>query len=362
MPDNAGRDPDEVATTLARWLATRLPADAEPGVAHVQAPESNGFSNETILCRASWQGSDGPVDRRLVVRVAPTRNVLFLDADFSIQYRVMAALADGQIGLPLPKLGWFEDDPSWLGVPFFTMDHVDGLVPPDNLPYTMEGWVVDAAPADQERMWWTGLEAMARVHRADWRGLGLGCLGERLPGRPGLDQQLDYYRAFLDWTAQGRPQPVAEAAWRWLVDHRPRRDGDPVLCWGDARPGNIIWDDFTPAAVLDWEMATLGPPELDLGWWLYFDRQFTEGLNVPRPPGFPSREETVQRYAELIGRPLADLEYYEVFSGFRFSVIMCRLADLMVGSGQLPADTDMGVNNLATQFTAQMLGLPPPGG
>jgi len=151
MPDNAGRDPDEVATTLARWLAARLPAGAEPVVTHVQAPESNGFSNETILCRASWQDTDGPVDQRLVVRVAPTRNVLFLDADFSIQYRVMAALADGRVGLPLPKLGWFEDDPSWLGVPFFTMDHVDGLVPPDNLPYTMEGWVVDAAPAGRSR-------------------------------------------------------------------------------------------------------------------------------------------------------------------------------------------------------------------
>jgi len=362
VPDNAGRDPDDVAGVLARWLATRLPAGADPVVTDVQAPVTNGFSNETILCRAAWRGEDGPVDRRLVVRVAPTRNLLFLDADFSVQYRVMDALAGGGIGLPLPELGWFETDPSWLDVPFFTMGHVEGLVPADNLPYTMEGWVVDAAPGDQERLWWSGLEAMARVHRADWRELGLGWLGRRLPGRPGLDQQLAYYRRFLDWSARGRPQPVAEAAWAWLVDHRPDETGHTALCWGDARPGNIVWRDFEPAAVLDWEMATLGPAELDLGWWLYFDRQFTEGLGVPRPPGFPGRDETVQRYAELIGRPLVDLEYYEVFSGFRFAVIMCRLTDLLVGSGQLPADTDMGTNNLATQFTARLLGLPAPDG
>ncbi|MDA8359007.1 MAG: phosphotransferase family protein [Actinomycetota bacterium] len=362
MPDNAGRDPHDVAATLARWLATRLPAGAGPVVDDVQAPVSNGFSNETVLCRASWSERGEPVHRRLVVRVAPTRNTLFPDADFSIQYRVMEVLADAGIGLPLPPLGWFEDDPSWLGVPFFTMDHVDGLVPADNLPYTMEGWVVDAAPRDQEHLWWSGLEAMATVHRADWRHLELGWLVERLPGRPGVDQQLAYYRRFLDWTARGRPQPIAEAAWEWLVAHRPPEDGEPVLCWGDARPGNIIWRDFVPAAVLDWEMATLGPPELDLGWWLYFDRQFSEGLGVARPPGFPDREETVARYAELVGRPLADLEYYEVLAGFRFSVIMCRLADLMVGSGQLPADTTMGTDNLATQFTARLLGLPGPGG
>lgn len=362
MPDNAGRDPGEVAESLGRWLAGRLPAGAGPAVDDVSAPASNGFSNETILCRATWREHGSTVRRRLVVRVAPTRHLLFLDAEFSTQYRVMKALAGAGVGLPLPPLGWYEEDPSWLGVPFFTMDHVEGLVPPDNPPYTMEGWVVDAAPGDQTRMWWTGLEAMAKVHRTDWRQLGLGWLGDPARGRPGLDQQLAYYREFLDWSARGRPQPVAEAAWDWLVAHRPPEDGEISLCWGDARMGNMIWRDFTPVAVLDWEMATLGQPELDLGWWLYFDRQFTEGLGVPRPPGFPSHAETVERYGELVGRPMRDLEYYEVFSGFRFAVIMCRLADLLVGSGQLPPDTEMGTDNLATQFTARLLGLPPPGG
>jgi aminoglycoside phosphotransferase (APT) family kinase protein len=362
VPDNAGRDPSEVAATLSSWLATRLPDGARPVVSSVEAPAANGFSNETILCEADWEVGGRRVPHRLVVRVAPTRNLLFLDAEFSTQYRVMRTLADGGAGVRLPPLGWYEEDASWLGVPFFTMEHVAGLVPPDNLPYTMEGWVLEATPAEQERMWSSGIEAMAQVHRADWRGLGLDWLADPARGRPGLEQQLAYYREFLDWSAGGRPQPVTEATWEWLVANRPQEDGDVVLCWGDARLGNIIWQGFEPAAVLDWEMATLAQPELDLGWWLYFDRQFTEGLAVDRPPGFPSHEETVERYAELLGRPLRDLFYYEVFSGFRFAVIMCRLTDLMVASGQLPEDTDMGTNNLATQFTAQLLGLPPPAG
>ena len=360
MPDNAGRDPAVVTDVLTRWLAERLGSGASPEVHDVEAPASNGFSNETILCRASWREEGVRDVHRLVVRVAPTRNLLFLDASFATQYRVMRALADGGSAVPLPPLGWYEEDPSWFGVPFFTMDHVEGKVPPDNLPYTMEGWVLEASPAEQERMWWSGLEALAAVHRTDWRARELDWLADPGRGRPGLDQQLAYYREYLDWSAAGRPQPVAEAAWDWLVEHRPEERGEITLCWGDARLGNIIWQDFSPAAVVDWEMATLGQPELDLGWWLYFDRQFSEGLGVARPAGFPSHEATVARYSELLGRPVRDVEYYEVFSGFRFAVIMCRLTDLLVGSGQLPSDTDMGTNNLATQFTAQLIGLPPP--
>jgi aminoglycoside phosphotransferase (APT) family kinase protein len=360
VPDIDQRDPAEVAGALSAWLNSRLPAGAEPEVYEVEAPATNGFSNETILCRARWQADGGPVERRLVFRVAPTKHLLFLDAHFDTQYRVMKTLQDAGSKVPLPPLGLYEEDPRWLGVPFFTMDHVEGRVPADNLPYTMDGWVLEASDAERETMWWSGLEAMAEVHRTDWRALGLEWLVPGGRDACGLSHQLAYYRAFLDWSAGDRPQPTTEAAWRWLVDNRPDESGDPVLCWGDARLGNVIWEDFRPSAVLDWEMATLAQPELDLGWWLYFDRQFSEGLNVARPTGFPTREESIERYSELLGRPMRNVEYYEVFSGFRFAVIMVRLADLLVNSDLLPMDSDMGTNNLATQFTAQLLGLPAP--
>ena len=136
--------------------------------------------------------------------------------------------------------------------------------------------------------------------------------------------------------------------------------GALVLSWGDSRIGNIIWDDFECAAVLDWEMASLGQPEMDLGWWLYFDRQFSEAFDVPRPAGFASHEETIERYTEIIGRPLHDIFFYEVFSGFRFAVIMARLTELLVGSELMPHDSDMASNNIATQFLAKLLDLPAP--
>jgi aminoglycoside phosphotransferase (APT) family kinase protein len=365
MPDIAQRDPVEVAAILSRWLTAKSSGAPQGGetrieVFDVQAPASNGFSNETILCRVRSEIDGSQAERRLVVRVAPTKHLLFMDAEFSTQYRVMQSLADGKAGVLLPKLGWFEDDPQYLGVPFFTMDHVEGQVPADNLPYTLEGWVIEATPEQQRKMWWSGIDALASVHRTDWRALGLGWLHRPGRGRPGIAQQMAYYREFYDWVAAGTPIPTLDATWSWLEAHQPDESGDVVLSWGDSRIGNIIWDDFECAAVVDWEMAALAQPELDLGWWLYFDRQFSDGLGVPRPPGFGSHEETIDRYAELIGRPMRDLFFYEVFSGFRFAVIMARLAELLVGDDILPHDSDMATNNIATQLLATMLELPAP--
>jgi aminoglycoside phosphotransferase (APT) family kinase protein len=361
MPDIDQRDPDEVAAILTRWLATKTGSAAATEVFDVQAPSSNGFSNETILCRTRTAGAAAATEKRLVVRVAPTKHLLFLDAQFSTQYRVMRTLSDGGTGIPLPSLGWYEEDPQYLGVPFFTMDHVEGDVPADNLPYTMEGWVIEATPEQQERMWWSGIEALAAVHRTDWRSLGLEWLVAGAAEPPGIAQQMAYYRRFLDWAADGLRVPILESTWQWLVEHRPTEAGEVVLSWGDSRIGNIIWDNFGAAAVLDWEMASLGQPEMDLGWWLYFDRQFSEGLGVPRPAGFGSHKDTIERYSELIGRPMQNIFFYEVFSGFRFAVVMLRLSDLLMGSDILPGDSDMGTNNLATQLLATMLELPPPG-
>jgi aminoglycoside phosphotransferase (APT) family kinase protein len=105
-------------------------------------------------------------------------------------------------------------------------------------------------------------------------------------------------------------------------------------------------------------MASLGQPEMDLGWWLYFDRQFSEGLGVPRPAGFGSHEDTITRYSELMGREMKDIFFYEIFSGFRFAVVMYRLSKL-VFADQLMDDA-MATDNIATQLLAKMLDLEPP--
>ena len=143
---------------------------------------------------------------------------------------------------------------------------------------------------------------LARIHGLDWKARGLDFLGVPPSGTGPLDRQLDYYERYLEWVREGRPQPVLRAALAWLREHRyvPAR---VALCWGDSRLPNLMFRDDAVVAVLDWEMAFLGDPEADLGWWLFLDWANSEGYGIPRADGFPGPEETIRRYETLTGRP-----------------------------------------------------------
>lgn len=373
----AERDPGALRAGLAQWLASRLPGAGAPGspggvvIGDLTTPQGSGFSNETHLFDASWGEGDAAASGRFVLRVAPTVYQVFLEARFEEQYRVMAALA-GQDGLPVPRLVDYEDDPALFGAPFFVMHAVDGVVPNDNPPYHVSGWLHEITPAERAAMWWSGVEVLARVHTLDPFALGLGFLDDPARGRTGLDQQLTYYEQMLDWAAattvggqrvlDAAPEPLASAR-AWLRAHQPVQEGTPALLWGDARIGNIMFTPgpYTAAAVLDWEMAALGPPEIDLAWFLFLDRHHHEGMGVPRLEGFPSREETVARYERLTGRTVRDLDYYEVFAAQRFAVVMLRIMLMCVELGLMDANADMIVNNAASRLLATTLGLPAPG-
>ncbi|MBL7496937.1 phosphotransferase family protein [Frankia nepalensis] len=362
----AERDPELVRAHLAEWLALRL-AGAEDGVTvgPLTSPEGLGFSNETHLFDATWGDGDQRVVRRMVLRIAPTVYQVFLEPRFEEQYQVMVALTGVDENLPVPELFGYERDPSVLGAPFFVMGAVDGRAPNDNPPYHVSGWVHDITPADRAAMWWGGVDTLARVHRLDPRTLGLGFLDSPRRGRAGIDQQLRYYEEMLDWAGakvfDTPPEPLATAR-DWLRAHQPAEPDPPVLLWGDARIGNILFDDaFRVAAVLDWEMAELGAPETDLAWFLFLDRHHSEGCDVPRLDGFPTREQTIARYEQLLGRPVRDLDYYEVFAAYRFAVIMLRIMVMFVELGMMDPTTDMITNNTVSRMLATLLGLPAPG-
>jgi aminoglycoside phosphotransferase (APT) family kinase protein len=215
--------------------------------------------------------------------------------------------------------------------------------------------VTEVGPGERARLWWSGLEVLARIHRLDWKSLGLGFLEMPGPGATPLERQLRYYTGYLEWAAAGRRQPVVERALDWLQRNRPDAVEALTLCWGDSRLGNMIFRDFRCVAVLDWEMATLASPEMDFAWWRFFDRHHSEGCDTPRLPGFPSREQTIARYRELSGFEPRHLDYYEIFAAFRFSVIMIRVGQQLIASGILPPDSDFETNNTATQLLAKML-------
>ena len=341
MPIPVQRDQELSRKALTSWFAGTLGADVT--LSEFRGPGATGFSNETLIVDVTSTGEVATY----VVRVAPTGYSLFPDAVFDRQYRVLQALSSTSV--PVPKVRWYETDASILGAPFFVMDEVIGRVPPDNPPYHMAGWLHDVSPEHRARVWWGAIDTIAELHRLDWRDLGL----EFLAG--GLTEQLEYYTRWLASIEQSEPVPMARRALAWLTGHLPDAE-QVVLCWGDARVGNVMYDDDGERlAVLDWEMVGLGAPAQDVAWALFLDRHHSEGVETPRLEGFPSTQETITRYEERSGIRLQDLDFYEVFAAFRFCVIMARLALIFKEWDLLPADDGMAQDNTVTRLTERVL-------
>jgi aminoglycoside phosphotransferase (APT) family kinase protein/putative sterol carrier protein len=347
------RDLDALHARLGAWLRTKMPEAEQLTVSPLRKP-SAGISNETLLFDATWRGGGD----RLVARLLPSGAPVFPEYDLERQYRVMACL--GPSGVPVPEVLWYEADADVLGSPFYVMRRVEGEIPSEIPPYHAFGHVFEIAPERRARMWWSGIETLARIHALDWRRLGLDFLGAPGGGTDPIDRQLDYYERYLAWARSERPQPILDAALAWLRARRfaPRRT---TLCWGDSRLPNMIFRDQQVAAVLDWEMAFLGDPEADLAWWIFLDWSGSFGYGIPRLAGLPDRDETVRRYEQLTGHPVEHLDWHEVMAAFRYGVITVKVARNMLAAGLAVGAPDMESNNVCTQRLATLLDLEPPG-
>jgi aminoglycoside phosphotransferase (APT) family kinase protein len=239
---------------------------------------------------------------------------------------------------------------------------VQGRVPTDQPPYHAGGWLHEVTPAEREAIWLGGFDAMARIHRLDIDEAGFGFLRRPGLGANGLDQELAYYEKYFDWASQGRPNPVLEAAHAFLAANKPVGEPEGIV-WGDARIGNIIFDGTEPAAVLDWEMVTVGSPEKDVAWSVFVDRHHSEGIETPRLPGFPSYADSVAFYEERSGHRVKHLHYYQVYAGYRFGIIMLRIAQQLLHYQVMTEEQsrEMEINNTVTRLTAKILELSPPG-
>jgi aminoglycoside phosphotransferase (APT) family kinase protein len=352
MPSSSGFDPRSLRPALEAWLATRPEVGGEVTVTDIDAPAETGHSSETIMFDASWVTGDGPHRERLVLRTAPQGHTVFPTYDLGLQYETMRRVA-AVSEVPLPPLRWYEPDPRHLGREFLVMGHVEGRVPPDRMPYTMQGWLLESAPEDQRRLQMGAVEVLARLHAIDWRAAGLDILDQRRYGATGLDQQLGFYEAFLAWGRGEHPHRRLHEVAAWLRAHTPDPEPEPVLNWGDARIGNMLFVDHRPVAVLDWEMATLGPPQVDLAWFCLFERFFSVEIGVANLPGFAPMEEVVAHYEAVAGRPVGDLGWYLAWASFRYSVVMMRLCQAAVLAGEDPGFTED--DNPATQMMERVL-------
>ena len=361
MPTPWERDLELARAQLTRWLRGKLPDATEIEVSNLAAPSSSGFSNETLLFDLTWREDGQAHEEALVIRIQPTGFPIFPAYDLGLQFKTMKLLAETDV--PVPKMVWLEEENRDLfGSSFYVMGQVKGRVPPDNPPYHQSGWMTEATPEERTAIWLGCFEAMARIHRLDYRAVGFGFLDRPDLGATGLAAMIARYEKYLSWAARGRPQPTTEAALAWVKENQPK--GEPTsLVWGDARIGNIIYQETTPAAVIDWEMVCTGSPEMDLGWAIFLDRHHSEGINTPRLPGFPSYDETLAHYEKHSGHNVKHLHYYQVFAGFRFAVIMIRIAQQLLAYEILDAEASarFEVDNTVTNLLAKLLDLPAPG-
>lgn len=344
---------EERRRSLEAWLADRLGTSAS--VTGLRRPGA-GQSSETFLFEARLGGRTlSP----LVLRMQAAGNHIFPAPDAVLESRVLQGLAEAG-GVAVPQVVGAEADPSVLGAPFFVMHQVAGRVPQGKPSMHAVGWVADLTTGERRRLWDHAMSTVVAVHAVPWERTH--SFLDPSDGASRLARRVEWLSGWYRWAAKGRRYPVTDAALTYLMGERPDgADEGDVLVWGDARVGNMIFAaDHTVAAAVDWEVATIGRPEVDLAHWLFFDEFATTAIGVERLDGWPDRAATLVRYEELSGRRLLDLGYFDVMQELFMAITLIRQSDRRVALGLAAPDTRMGHDNTVTQMLARRLGLAVP--
>ncbi|WP_241386926.1 phosphotransferase family protein [Rhodococcus sp. CH91] len=268
---------------------------------------SGGRSNLT------YEVTDG--ERRVVLRRPPLGHVLATAHDMAREYRVISALAGTAV--PVPRTYLLCEDDSVLGAPFYLMDLVAGM------PYRTAEELEPLGPARtriiSERM----IDTLAALHSVDPTAVGLADFG-----RPGgfLERQVRRWTTQLE-KSHSRELAGAGELHRLLVDNLPG-DGEVGIVHGDYRLDNVLVDeDDKVAAVLDWEMATLGDPLTDVALLLVYQRLARESTEFPvstvsRAPGFLGDDELLARYEAAGGRDVSEMGFHLALAYYKLAVIL----------------------------------------
>jgi aminoglycoside phosphotransferase (APT) family kinase protein len=345
-PRTSTRDLDQVHERLTRWFAAR--GRGTPVVGELSTPTSGGMSSETVLFQVDWPGGRS---EELVARLVPAADAVpvFPSYDLGRQARIMDLVRE-RTRIPVPRVRWYEPDPGPLGSPFIVMDRVRGAAPPDLLPYNFVGegvgsWLADAPANRQRALQDASVAILAELHGMDASAEELSFLELDAPGDTPLRRHVHDLARYYDWVRGELRIPVIERAFSWIDRHWPEEDGELVVSWGDSRVGNILFEDFRPVAVLDWEMAALGPRELDLGWMIFMHSFFEHAAELSGfggMPGFLRRDDVAAEYERAGGAALRDLPFYETYAALRHGIVMSRvtLRAVHFGEAERPDDPD----------------------
>ncbi len=365
------RDLEALRAGLARWVASWRPELRDVAVAPLVQP-ATGLSSETIFAEVEWATAPGPTasgaeasgptasgatasgatasgptaqreHASWVVRLPPNGEGLFPSYDLVMQGKLQGVLAHA--GVPAVTPLAVEEDDSWVGAPFLVMPRVAGRVVQADKPYLRTGWLAESTPEGQARLHDETVRTLAQLHQLDWASLGCGTILAARTGRNTgtgagtgtgtayLAHELDHWSAYLDWAGEGAAPDVFDRGVEWCRAHLPDPEPPASLLWGDVQLGNVlVGEDMGVSAVLDFEMASIGPAEVDLAWFVVLHDMAVDRCGGDLP-GFPGRAATIAAYEALLGRPVTDLRWYEAFAALRSGAILVRAARLLARLG-----------------------------
>lgn len=314
------RDTEATRAGFERWLTKR---EGPCSVAKLSAPTS-GLSSDTFFASVE---RDGVIDER-VLRLPPAGDGLFPEYDFAKQAQVQQVL--GELAFPVASPVIHEPATEWLGSPFLVMPRVAGRVLTANPSYLTGGWLVDAPSALQRRLIDGFLTTLAQLHRFEIEQFEFLAPS----GGTGLAGEFARWSAYLDWASGDvAPPDYLTSALNWCSKNRVDDEPRTAVCWGDVQLANVVFaEDASVAAVVDWEMCGLGPPEMDLGWFLAL-HGMTVATHGGDLPGFGTRASMIATYEAALGREVDDLRWYEAFALVRSGSIMVRIARLLAAQG-----------------------------
>ncbi|WP_027357981.1 phosphotransferase family protein [Desulforegula conservatrix] len=272
----------------------------------------SGFSNLTYLISVG--------SREMVLRRPPFGKKAKTAHDMGREYRMLKALRPYFGYCPEPLL--FCEDQEIMGCDFYVMERIPGIIPRKEFPKGVE-----LSPADNLKLCQSLVEVHAKLHNLDYKAIGLGDFGN--PTGYVKRQIEGWSRRYRD--ARTPDVPDFEKIMQWLAEKMPADSDRPGIIHNDYKFDNVVLNASNPLeiiGVLDWEMATIGDPLMDLGssmaYWVNQDDP--ENLQAMRQmptnkPGMMTRNEIVEYYGKLTGIDVSGFDYYYCFGLFRLAVI-----------------------------------------
>ena len=304
------REPLLVIEPLAELLAANRLGDGEPSELEV-TPIGDGHSNVTLAISSAG--------REVILRRPPRGPLPPSAHDVVREAKLLRALEGTPVRVPRVLLAC--EDPSVIGAPFYLMERVPGEVITATLPAPLD------SPGERELIASELIDALVELHAVDWMAAGLEGFGKPTGY---LERQLRRFTGLWEHN-RTRELPVVERVGAWLAENMPESP-DATIVHGDYRLGNTVFASDAPArlaAILDWEMATIGDPLADLGYLMMFWVQADDlslGMfdlqGVTRLPGFPTRAELIARYEERSGRSMGSLTWYLTLALWKSVVFM----------------------------------------